>query len=406
MFVQVGALILATSLIQLANGFFTTLVSLRLHLESFNPAFEGLILSAYFIGFTVGSVVCGGIIQRIGHIRGYAAFGGIVIGAAVGMSLFVGEIPWALLRAAVGFGCVGLFVATESWLNAKSAPAARGKVFSIYMVGTFLALGIGQLLVGRLPLEGGGPINIIVVLFAIALVTVAMTRAEPPPIVREVELPYGELSRKAPLAVMGSAIAGMITACVYAVVPAWMLAHGISQHTIGLVMLSVVLGGLALQVPVGLLSDRMDRRLLICILAVALAVTASALAVVPRRLDIVLPLGALLGGLMSTIYPVSVSLALDKMAGERVVAVSGRLILVTGLGSTVGPFVGNWIMAYLDLNGMLYFLSAAAAALAAAAGGKALFGLRAPRVEAPFGVMAPQALQPVPESAVAPPLRA
>jgi hypothetical protein len=42
-----------------------------------------------------------------------------------------------LLRALTGFGCAGLFEATESWLNAKASPATRGTVFAIYMVATY-----------------------------------------------------------------------------------------------------------------------------------------------------------------------------------------------------------------------------------------------------------------------------
>ena len=51
------------------------------------------------------------------------------------MPLRVGPLPWLTLRAAVGFGCAELFVATESWLNAKAEPAQRGRVFSAYMFG-------------------------------------------------------------------------------------------------------------------------------------------------------------------------------------------------------------------------------------------------------------------------------
>jgi len=397
MYAQVGALILATSLVQLANGFFTTLVALRLGVEDFNPAFEGVIMSAFFVGFTIGSITCGGIIQRIGHIRSYAAFGGIVIGATVGMSMFVETSAWAVLRAAIGFGCVGLFVATESWLNAKASPATRGRVFSTYMVGTFLALALGQLLVGWLPLDSAVPFNIIIALFAAALVIVSMTRAEPPPIVSEVKLPYGELTRAAPLAVLGAVVAGMVSATFYAVVPGWMLAQQVAQETIGLVMLSAVIGGLAFQVPVGLLSDRMDRRILLGTLAIGFALTAVALTLIPRTLSLILPVAALLGGFMSTLYPVCVSNALDNMTGERVVSISGRLILVSGIGSAIGPVTASWIMSYLDINGVLYFMAGATAVLGGAAMSRGVTRPAATPVESPFMVVAPLALQVAPE---------
>src|SRR5262249_37175545 len=164
---QIGTLIVATSIIQLANGFFGTFISLRVALEDFGATLAGLVLSSYFAGFTLGALRCGQIIERVGHIRAYAAFAGVVAAATAAMPLFVAPLPWLLLRAAVGFGCAGLFVATESWLNAKAPPSARGRVFAIYMVGTFAALAAGQLLIARTVVASAEPFNAIVALFAV-----------------------------------------------------------------------------------------------------------------------------------------------------------------------------------------------------------------------------------------------
>ena len=119
---QIGTLIIATSAIQLANGFFGTFFSLRVAIENFDATMAGLVLSSYFVGFTLGATHCGRIIERVGHIRAYAAFAGLVAAATAVMPLLVGPLPWLVLRAVVGFGCAGVFVTTESWLNAKAAP--------------------------------------------------------------------------------------------------------------------------------------------------------------------------------------------------------------------------------------------------------------------------------------------
>jgi MFS family permease len=185
---QIGTLIIATSGVQLANGFFNTLISLRVAIESFEATMAGLVLSSYFAGFTLAALRCGPIIERVGHIRAYAAFWdggrGDRDDAAAARTL-----SWLVLRAVVGFGCARLFIATESWLNAKAQPAERGRIFSIYMVGTFLALALGQLLIGPAEIETAGPFNAIVALFAVALVMVSTTRAEPPRLTAAATLP-------------------------------------------------------------------------------------------------------------------------------------------------------------------------------------------------------------------------
>ena len=388
---QIGTLVIATSVVQLANGFFGTFISLRVAIEDFGATIAGLVLSSYFAGFTLGALLCGRIIERIGHIRAYAAFGGLVVAATAAMPLWVAPLPWLMLRAVIGFGCSGIFITTESWLNAKAGRSERGRVFSVYMVGAFLALAVGQLLIGRAEIEKSAPFNVIAALFAAALVMVSTTRAEPPRMTAATPLPFGQLSRAAPVAVTGCAVSGLIGSAFYALVPAWMQGEGIERETIALFMLVSVLGGLAFQVPVGRLSDRFDRRVVLAALGLGFAGAAVALVVLPRSLPIVLTTAALLGGFMSTLYPVCVALAHDSMPADRVVAVSGRLVLVSGLASVIGPLVGTSLMARFDIDGVFYFMAAAAVLLSLVAAGRSMIKAPPSHLERPFEVLAPQA---------------
>ena len=384
---QITTLIIATSLVQLANGFFGTFISLRVAIEDFGLTMAGLVLSSYFAGFTLAALRCGRIIERIGHIRSYAAFAGLVAAATAAMALMAGPLAWLVLRAIVGFGCAGLFITTESWLNAKAPPAERGRIFSIYMVGTFLALAVGQLLIGRARIETTAPFSAIVTLFALALVMVSTTRAEPPRTTATETLPYGQLARAAPVAVVGCVLSGLISGAFYALVPAWMQDAGIARTTIALFMLVAVLGGLAFQVPVGWLSDRFDRRLVLAALGLGFAGFAVMLVHLPRSLPVVLPTATLLGGFMLTLYPVCVSHAHDRMPADRVVAVSGRLILLSGLGSVVGPLVGTGLMAHFNIDGVFYFMAAAALLLAALAASRSLTTTAPQHLERSFDIL-------------------
>ena len=388
---QIATLIIATSIVQFANGFFGTLISLRVALEDFDATIASLVLSSYFAGFTIGASYGGRIIERFGHIRVYAAFAGMVVAATALMPILVTPILWVMLRAIVGFGCAGLFVTTESWLSAKAQPAERGRVFSVYMVGTFIALGLGQLLIARTNIETAAPFNIIVALFAVALVLVSMTRAEQPHAAVTAFMPYGQLTRAAPVAVTGAVLSGLIAGTFYAVVPAWMQSAGIEQARIGLFMLAAVLGGLAFQIPVGWLSDRFDRRVVLAGVSVGLVAACLALLQLPRSLPIILSAAALLGGFMSTLYPICVAHSHDRMPADRVVAVSGRLILLSGIGSILGPLVGMSLLKRSDIDGVVLLMAAAAALLAIVAAGACLTSPAPRPAERPFELLAPQA---------------
>ncbi len=387
----VGILIGATALVQLANGFFTTFVSLRIVSEGFEPALAGVVLSSYFAGFTFGAVRSEPIIARIGHIRAYAAFAGTVAIATAAMPLKVDPVAWIVFRAVIGFGCAGLFVTTESWLNAKAPPALRGRVFAVYMVGTFLALAVGQLLIGQIDVDSAAPFNVIVALFALGLVLVSATWAEPPEVVTVAAPPYRELFRTAPVATIGCALSGIITGTFYALVPAWMQGSGMANETIAMFMFAAVIGGLAFQIPVGRLSDAFDRRGVIAGLGVGLAVVAVAIVFLPRSLVVVLPAAAMLGGFMSTLYPVCIAFAHDRMPADRVVSLSGALILISGIGSVLGPLVGTPLMATFDIDGVLYLMAAAAMLLVFLAMAGRLSTASPPHQERTFAILTPQA---------------
>jgi MFS family permease len=156
-------------------------------------------------------------------------------------------------------------------------------------------------------------------------------------------------------------------------------------------MLAAVLGGLAFQIPVGRLSDRFERRRVLAILGVGFAATAVALIHVPRNLMTILPFAALLGGFLSTLYPVCVAHAHDRMPADRVVAVSGRLILVSGLGSVLGPLIGTGVMGRFGIDGLFYLMAAAACLLAFIAAGRSLTSASPPHLKRPFEILAPQA---------------
>jgi MFS family permease len=284
MLAQIGTIILATSLVQLALGFFGTFISLKIKLEQFDAVSAGLVLSSYYAGFALGAVGCGSMIARVGYIRAYAAFAGGVVAAIAAMPIWATPLSWTIARCVIGFGCAGLFVATESWLNAKASPSQRGRVFSLYMVGLFVALALGQLLIIGADVAGMRAFNILTALFAVALIMVCTTRAESPQIAREPRLAYGDLARTAPLAVGAATVSGFIASCFYTLVPAWMQGVGIPQAHIGIIMLAAVLGGLVFQVPIGRVSDKLDRRLVIALVGSGFAFAALVVVWLPRNL--------------------------------------------------------------------------------------------------------------------------
>lgn len=359
----VGSLILGISLIQLANGYTGTLIGIRLSAGHVEPVVIGIVTSAYFAGYVTGALLCRRLIQRTGHIRAFAAFAALVVGSVLGHALYFHPAPWAVLRALTGFGCAGLFVATESWLAVKATSANRGTVFATYMVATYATFAGSQFALNLASPDEFTLFALAAILICAALVVVATTRAEQPVVTTGSRLRTGELATAAPVAVAGCFVAGLITGSFYALVPVYGQSSAYSLLQISSYMALAIFGGLLLQIPVARLSDRFDRRLVAGLAALAFAVVAQ-LTAPGARPHWFLLCWLLLGGFMSVIYPVCVAHANDRMPAEHAVSVSGRLIVISGAGSILGPLLGSGVMSVFGIRGLFDYMAAAAAVFA------------------------------------------
>jgi len=359
----IASLILGISLIQLANGYIGTLISVRLAAAHLEPVVTGLITSVYFAGYAAGAILCHRLIERVGHIRAFATFAAIVAASILGHPLYFDPVLWGFLRALTGFGCAGLFVATESWLNAKATSATRGTVFAIYMVATYATFGGSQFALLLAPPADFTLFALAAILLCTALAIVAATRAEQPIAVRGSDLKTSELAAAAPVAIAGCFAAGLVTGSFYALVPVYGQSSGYSLLQISSYMALAVFGGLLLQIPVAYLSDRFDRRLVAGLVALAFAGLTQTIGPAASTHGFFI-LWLLLGGFMSVIYPVCVAHANDRMPAEHAVSVSGRLILVSGIGSSVGPLLGSSVMSAFGIRGLFDYMAAAGALFA------------------------------------------
>ena len=73
-----------------------------------------------------------------------------------------------------------IFVVVESWLNDRATNRTRGKVLSIYMIITFVGIGLGTLLLNFNNPKNYEPFILVSLLLSIALVPILLTKRKPP----------------------------------------------------------------------------------------------------------------------------------------------------------------------------------------------------------------------------------
>jgi MFS family permease len=113
-------------------------------------------------------------------------------------------------------------------------------------------------------------------------------------------------------------------------------------------MTAVVFGGAVGQWPLGWLSDRMDRRLLlgaISFVAVIIGAIMWLMAAEISHMGLII-LAALWGAMSFPVYSVAVAHANDRADAGSFVMVSAGLLLMYGIGAIIGPFLASAMMSY------------------------------------------------------------
>ena len=384
----VAALLLGGAILVMGNGLIGITLPIRLDLEGVRTEIAGLVLSAYYAGFVVGSFYGQRIIGRVGHIRAFAAFAGLLAASTLIYPLWFSPGSWAALRAINGFCMAALFAAIESWLNLRSTTESRGRILSFYMVATYLGSGAGQFLVNAWGVRGIELFCLGAALLSLSLVPVTLTHADGPDMGQPRPLGLLRLLRISPLGVVGACGAGLLSGAFYSLGPIFGASEGLSVFEVSVFMGVMVFGSLALQWPIGRLSDRFDRRTVLLVMLLATALVCLLQYGWSVREGGVLPmmiLVGLFGGAASTVYPLAVAHAFDWVARDRMVAASSGLLLAWAAGATAGPILGSLLMQRLGDAALFLFLALVALLLAAFTGYRMLRRAALPaREQAPF----------------------
>lgn len=356
----VSALLVGAVLLLGGVGILNTLLSLRGGLEGFSTSVIGLITACYFAGYLVGTWIVPRIIARVGHVRGFAFFGGIAATVSLLHLLFISPWVWALLRVVFGVAMIGLYSILEGWLSVAAVREQRGRVFSAYMFLNFMALAAAQALFLVAPISGFTLFVLASILISLAQSPVVLTRLPQPLISGPSLYPVRALLAIAPLGAVGAALSGVATAAVWGLVPLMVQQQGKPVAAVAQVMITIILAGALAQIPVGHMSDRFDRRYVVFGLTLLAALSGLALGLLLQgsaALVWLLPALAGLGAAGFCVYPVCVSLTNDFLRPDEIVSAASTLLMLHGMGAVAGPLLGGALMQALGPPGLaLHFL--------------------------------------------------
>lgn len=363
-FSNVWALLLGIVLIMLGNGMHFTLIGLRGGIEGFSATSLAIVTSGYFLGFLSGAQLTPKLIQRVGHVRVFAALGSFMSAGLISLPLLTEPWAWTLLRILIGFCMSGIYVAAESWLNDAATNETRGQVLSAYMIAQTLGIIGAQ---GLLTLGDAETSALFIgasILVSISFAPILLSVAPAP--VAEVArpMPLKTLFQSSPLGTIGIFLLGSVYATQSGMGAVFGSQIGMTASQIALFVAMLFAGALVLQYPIGWLSDRVDRRQLIFGAALLGGVSCALGWATGGTLWSIMAAAFFAGGVTTPLYALFLAYTNDFLSSEDMPAASGGLVFIFGLGAITGPLAAGSAMEWLGPSAFWLVLGATFAAIA------------------------------------------
>ncbi len=351
------ALLLGMFLLQVGNGLQGSLMGVRGAIEGFSTFELSLIGSAYFLGFLGGSSMAPQFIARVGHVRVFAALGSMISATVISYPMITDPYAWMVLRVLLGFSLSGIYVTAESWLNNASTNETRGQSLSAYMLMQMFGLVAGQGI-----LAAGDPSGWILFVIPSILVSLSfapiLLSAQPTPAFEAARpMTLRQLYTASPFGVIGMTLLGGVFAGQFAMAAVYATEVGLNLGQLSAFISSFFIGAIILQYPIGWMSDRMDRRILIVGAAGAGALVALGGVFLAQSYVALLVVALLSGGLAQPLYALLIAYTNDYLEPEDMAAASGGMVFVNGIGAIAGPPALGLLMSLMGPAGFWLFLA-------------------------------------------------
>lgn len=361
---SVASPLLSFWLLLVANGMFNTLLSLRGKMEGFSTETIGFVMAGFFLGLLLGSTYAMRVVAAVGHIRSFAAFASIMSVAVLGHVLWIDPVVWFAFRTVAGFCMAGMLMVVESWINENADNNTRGQILSLYMMINYLGSGLGQFMITVADPAQFQLFVIASMIFSVALVPILLTRSGSPKPSSPKPMNPRALYRISPVGYLGTICAGMLGSSINGMGPIFASDSGLPIVGVSTFMACVILGGMALQFPIGRLSDRFDRRTILAFVAFSTVLAAAGIIWVLDMPPIWLFVAAAIyGGFSYTLYPLSSAQVNDLADPDRMVQISAGLLLAYGVGASMGPIAASQMMGQFGPPGMFIWNGGMVAAL-------------------------------------------
>lgn len=339
-----AVVVLAAMIFGLTYSLSAALIALDLAERGFSDGFIGANAAMHAVGVLVMAFILPRIVSRVGMRRLVI----VALAVAAVVLLLFPAAPsiwlWFPLRIVLGAASETLFVMSETWLNGLSTDDTRARTMAAYTAALSVGFALGPFILSLVGADG-------VVAYAIgaAFAVIAAVCVATPGITQPVfdQAGHGNPLRfiaLAPIAMAATVLHAAVESAGLSFLALYAQKLGWAETDATQLMSCMMVGAIILQLPIGWLGDKLDRKRLIVTLA-ALAVFG-ALAWPWALLSpwTTYPLLFVWGGAFVGIYTIMLTIVGSRFSGSQLVGIYAAMGLMWGAGALVGPVLAGAAM--------------------------------------------------------------
>lgn len=350
------ALFLGMLFLMVGNGLLVTLLTIRGNTLGFSELEIALMQACYPLGALAGTVLTPRLIEKVGHIRVFSALASMVSVAAIAHLLTSDPISWGLMRLLAGACFPGLYVITESWLNAKTENRIRAQVLSVYFIIQSAGPALGTAMVALPDPRGNLLFGLCSILLSVAIVPLLLSNNRAPEYTAPDRMPVRRLYKVSPMAVLGIVIMGAGVVAWYISLPLYALQNGFSDAQASFALVIAMVAAAVAQYPLGWMSDQTDRRYVVIGMAGLSVIAALWMAVDTRPMAILIGF-SLISAVTLPVYSILAAHANDQLSPGQVVPAAGTMAFLLQFGQVFGMLIGPNTLRLFDGRGLPLMLA-------------------------------------------------
>ncbi|MEC0255783.1 MFS transporter [Paenibacillus lautus] len=333
----------------LSQGLLLPVLAIFLERMGISSSMNGLNAAALYVGSFAMTLVAERLLGWVGFKKLIISGLVLVMLSLVAFPLIPSVAVWFVLRVLVGIGDSALHYAAQLWVLMMSTVKNRGRSISFYGMSYGLGFSIGPLGIPLLKYGEAVPFIILAVLFLFILLIVLFKLPNLKPEKNEngEQQPAGRYLksyRLAWFALIPAFLYGYMEAGINSNFPVYGLRSGFTLGEISALLPFVGIGGLVLQLPLGIWSDKFGRKRVLTIAGIVGGCCFLLIPAAGTNFWATLLLLTLAGGLVGSFFSLGLAYAADILPRVLLPAANVVASFHFNAGSIAGPNAGGAIM--------------------------------------------------------------